>query len=136
MNKPIVPQFVADWYEANQDNFEFNLYLYRLCVDYYNCDLDTEMMMWFRDKYNNPIQTLTAMHQLGYEVKKEERLYTVEFPQTDSDSHILLRKSADGRVGLDLNYDHNWAAYSTYWLTEDEIRKDFDYAWKYAKVVK
>ena len=70
MNKPTVPQFVAIWYEDNQDDFEFNLY--RLCVDYYNCELDMEMMIWFRDKCNNPIQTLTAMHQLGYEVKKEE----------------------------------------------------------------
>ena len=69
-SKPLVPQFVAIWYEDNQDDFEFNLY--RLCVDYYNCDLDMEMMIWFRDKCNNPIQTLTAMHQLGYVVKKDE----------------------------------------------------------------
>lgn len=68
--KPEVPQFVADWYEDNQDDFEFNLY--RLCVDYENCELDTEMMIWFRDKHNKPIQTLTTMHQLGYEVKKEK----------------------------------------------------------------
>lgn len=68
--KPVVPQFVADWYDDNQDDFEFNLY--RLCVDYDNCELDKEMMIWFRDKNNNPIQTLTAMHQLGYEVKKEK----------------------------------------------------------------
>lgn len=68
--KPVVPQYAADWYEDNQDDFEFNLY--RLCVDYDNCELDTEMMIWFRDKNNNPIQTLTAMHQLGYEVKKEK----------------------------------------------------------------
>ena len=70
MNKPTVPQFVAIWYEDNQDDFEFNLY--RLCIDYYNCELDMEMMIWFRDKCNNPIQTLTEMHQLGYIVKKEE----------------------------------------------------------------
>ena len=68
--KPVVPQFVADWYDDNQDDFEFNLY--RLCVDYDNCELDKEMMIWFRDKNNNPIQTLTAMHRLGYEVKKEK----------------------------------------------------------------
>ena len=69
-SKPLVPQFVAIWYEDNQDDFEFNLY--RLCVDYENCELDTEMMIWFRDKHNKPIQTLTSMHQLGYIAKKEE----------------------------------------------------------------
>ena len=68
--KPVVPQFVADWYEDNRDDFEFNLY--RLCIDYYNCDLDMKMTIWFRDKRNKSIQTLVAMHQVGYEVKKEK----------------------------------------------------------------
>lgn len=77
--KPVVPRCVADWYDDNQDDFEFNLY--RLCVDYDNCELDKEMMIWFRDKNNNPIQTLTAMHQLGYEVKKE-KLYRAKNRQT------------------------------------------------------
>ena len=77
--KPVVPQFVADWYEDNQDDFEFNLY--RLCVDYDNCELDKKMMIWFFDKNNNPIQTLTAMHRLGYEVEKE-KLYRAKNKQT------------------------------------------------------
>lgn len=66
--KPVVPQFVADWYDDNQDDFEFNLY--RLCVDYDNCELDEEMMIWFRDKNNKPIETLVMMHKFGYEVEK------------------------------------------------------------------
>ena len=70
LDKEVVPQFVADWYEDNQDDFEINLY--RLCIDCDNCEVDKEMMIWFCDKNNNPIQTLTAMHQLGYVVKKEE----------------------------------------------------------------
>lgn len=66
--KPVVPQFVAYWYDDNQDDFEFNLY--RLCVDYDNCELDKEMMIWFSDKNNNPIETLVMMHKFGYEVEK------------------------------------------------------------------
>lgn len=69
--KPKVPQFVADWYDDNQDDFEFNLY--RLCVDYDNCELDKEMMIWFRDKNNNkPIVTLVKMKLFGYEIEKEK----------------------------------------------------------------
>ena len=79
LDKEVVPQFVADWYEKNKDDFEINLY--RLCVDYDNCELDKEMMIWFCDKNNNSIQTLTAMHQLGYEVKKE-KLYRAKNKQT------------------------------------------------------
>lgn len=30
--KLVVPQFVADWYENNKDDFEYNLY--RLCIDF------------------------------------------------------------------------------------------------------
>ena len=90
--KPVVPQFVADWYDDNQDDFEFNLY--RLCVDYDNCELDKEMMIWFRDKNNNPIQTLTAMHQLGYEVKKE-KLYEVFLKRTEAQLGVCVPHGED-----------------------------------------
>lgn len=72
--KPLVPKFVADWYEENKDNFEFNLY--QLSFDYYNCYLDIKMMTWFHDKYNKPIETLVKMKLFGYEVEKE-KLYKV-----------------------------------------------------------
>ena len=68
IEKPVVPQFVADWYEDNRGDFELNLY--RLCIDYYNCDLDMKMMIWFSDKRNKSIQTLVTMHQVGYDVEK------------------------------------------------------------------
>ena len=73
--KPIVPQFVADWYEENKDDFEFNLYC--LCVDF-NCrpvKLDNRINRWFSNTSNKSIQTLVAMHFFGYEVEKE-KLYT------------------------------------------------------------
>ena len=92
LKKPVVPQFVADWYEENKDDFEFNLY--RLCVDYDNCELDKEMMIWFRDKNNNPIQTLTAMHQLGYEVKKE-KLYEVFLKRTEAQLGVCVPHGED-----------------------------------------
>lgn len=72
--KPLVPKFVADWYEENKDNFESNLY--QLFFDYYNCYLDIKMMTWFHDKDNEPIETLVKMKLFGYEVEKE-KLYKV-----------------------------------------------------------
>ena len=131
--KPVVPQFVADWYDDNQDDFEFNLY--RLCVDYDNCELDKEMMIWFRDKNNNPIQTITAMHQLGYEVEKE-KLYTVEIPTHGNPNHFVLRKHLDGRVCLDCYRSENWRDYEFSQLTEAEIKREHDWAWKYSEEVK
>ena len=125
--KPVVPQFVADWYEDNQDDFEFNLY--RLCIDYDNCELDKEMMIWFRDKNNNPIQTLTAMHQLGYEVKKE-KLYYVNIPNVyhgdfgyseTHDNYSFYNKSDATKVRFE--------------LTESEIKLEHEWAWQFAKEV-
>lgn len=77
--KPVVPQYVADWYWANKDGLEFNL------IDWINklqLGIDgeefTEFDEWLFDTDNNPIQTLVDMHRLGYEVEKETR-YTVRF---------------------------------------------------------
>lgn len=44
--KPVLPQFVADWYESIKDDFEYNLY--KLCTDFREqkttCRL--EWMVW------------------------------------------------------------------------------------------
>ena len=135
MHKPTVPQFVADWYEDNQDNFEFNLY--RLFVDYENCELNTEMMIWFHDKNNNPIQTITAIHQVGYEVKKKEKLYTVEVPNPNYtvQGHYMLYKNEDGKVCLDYYYSDDWRNCSFIHLTEGEIKEDFAWLWRFAEEV-
>lgn len=75
--KPIVPQYVSDWYEGNKVGFEFNL------VDWINklpLGIDgekfTEFDEWLLDDDNKPIQTLVDMHRLGYTVENEPR-YTV-----------------------------------------------------------
>ena len=68
--KPLVPKFVAYWYEKNKYDFESNLY--KLFFDYYNCYLGIKMMTWFHDKHNKPIETLVKMKLFGYEVKEVE----------------------------------------------------------------
>ena len=68
--KPVVPQFVADWYEENKDNLEFNIfdYVYR-----FDQNAGFDFKDWFDDFNTKPIQTLVNMHQFGYEVEKEKR---------------------------------------------------------------
>ena len=75
MNKPgrpVVPQFVADWYEENKDNFE--IYLSGLCINFvcHRERLNDKLANWYEQLENKPIQTLVNMHQFGYEVEKEE----------------------------------------------------------------
>ena len=78
--KPVVPQFVADWYEENKDYFEWNLY--NLCVDFYQRELPDDLHEWFTKNNNKPIETLVKMKLFGYEVEKE-KMYTVKFVTED-----------------------------------------------------
>ena len=72
--KPVVPQFVADWYEEHKDNFEMNLY--NLCVDFHKRKLPDDLYEWFNKLIDKPIETFVKMKLFGYEVKKE-KLYEV-----------------------------------------------------------
>ena len=68
------PQFVADWYEANKDDFETNLFraVDLIPSDYEEGDL-SEFEEWLVDEHTKPFQTLVNMHQFGYEVEEEKR---------------------------------------------------------------
>ena len=79
--RPVVPQFVADWYEENKNDFEYNLY--RLCIDFYGRKLHEDLHEWFKFDKNKPIETLILMHKFGYEVEKE-KLYIAKNKITNS----------------------------------------------------
>ena len=70
--KPVVPQFVANWYEKNKHNLEFNTWDY---VYLFDRQEDTSFKKWFNDPKTEPFKTLVNMHQFGYEVEKEKRYY-------------------------------------------------------------
>lgn len=81
--KPVVPQFVADWYEEHKDDFETNLFraVDLIPSDYEEGEL-SEFEEWLVDEHTAPFQTLVNMHQFGYEVEKEKR-YTVKMRTTN-----------------------------------------------------
>ena len=72
--KPTVPQFVADWYEENKDDFETKLFntIDLVIRDFEDGDLSA-FEEWILDEHTAPIQTLVNMHQFGYTVEKEKR---------------------------------------------------------------
>lgn len=95
--KPVVPQFVADWYEDNKDEFEYNLY--RLCIDFYGRKLHEDLHEWFDNDKNKPIEVLVLMNKFGYEVEKE-KLYTVKFSNEDfGKTYIGIIKTAN-KIGI------------------------------------
>lgn len=133
--KPVVPQFVAEWYEKNKDDLAWSLY--SLCVDFYKRELQDDLHNWFKYDDNKPIETLVKMKLYGYEVEKE-KLYTVEIPNpNEPDSgYIVLQKDNHNKVYIDLHYIANWRNLRGVQLTEAEIKQDFDWAWQFAEEVK
>ena len=134
--KVVVPKFVADWYEEHKDNFEDGVY--DLFVEFYEDrrELDTELYQWFKLDGNKQIETLVKMKLFGYEIEKE-KLYTVEIPICNSPLgyHYVLRKTTSGEIIIDSFFTNNWGNYDYCQLTEEEIKKDHGWAWKYAKEV-
>lgn len=72
--KPVVKQYVADWYEENKEDFDYNLWVY---LTSWEQQTSTDFKEWICNN-NTAFQTLVNMHQFGYEVEKETR-YTVRF---------------------------------------------------------
>ena len=85
--KPIVPQFVADWYEDNNGDLNGALFIMVRLWD--EKSRNSDFYRWFR-KDKEAFQTLVNMHQFGYEVEKEKR-YTVRVKGVDGYGRYLNR---------------------------------------------
>ena len=74
--RPVVPQFVADWYEEIKDSFEYNLIEAINNIPYGAPEEEfSDFEKWLEDEQS--LTTLVNMHQFGYEVEEESR-YTVK----------------------------------------------------------
>lgn len=77
--KPVVPKFVADWYEERKDYFDFNIYgFYKY---FYSQGKHEEVKKWLDNAENKAIETLVKMKLYGYEVEKG-KLYRAKNKQT------------------------------------------------------
>lgn len=72
--KPIVPQYVADWYEGNKEYLDYNIWEF---IKDWGMQPESEFKKWMNDDDKKPIITLVNMRQFGYEVEKEKQ-YTVK----------------------------------------------------------
>lgn len=136
--KPVVPQYVADWIKWCKRNSvtllgamspidEFGL---AICNDKKVKSLDAS-------KWATQNQEAFARAWLfGYEVEKE-KLYTVEIPNPNSAGGklVLSKQQSTGKLILKmLNSDINKPKYLH--LTEAEIKEDFAFLWQFAEEVK
>ena len=92
LNKPVVKQFVADWYEEHKDDLDYNIWNY---VYEWENQEDFEFKNWFNHS-KKAFQTLVNMHQFGYEIEKEKR-YRVKAKGVYHHSSVLKLDSITGR---------------------------------------
>lgn len=96
--KPIVPQYVADWYEDHKYNL--NSEIYYLIMYWKAKERTSDFYKWFDDTKNESIKTLVNMHQFGYEVEKEKR-YTVRVKGIGGNNRYLNREDDEEFVFAD-----------------------------------
>ena len=88
--KPVVPQYVADWYEEHKDRLDYYLWEYLVEWNYQKPCIFKDWMA--RDSMAEPVITLVNMHQFGYEVEVEkEPRYTVKMKGIDGYCKYLNR---------------------------------------------
>ncbi|QBX24863.1 Protein of unknown function [Streptococcus equinus] len=107
--KPVVPQFVADWIE------ECKTLKFELC-EAMDTDVYDEKSSWIEDNS----EAFAKAWIYGYEVEKE-KLYTVKFSNEDfGKMYIGIFKKFNklGISSLPLNDDEVKS-----WLTEDELKR-------------
>lgn len=127
--KVVVPKYVADWIEwCKKHKVTLLGSIIAVCNDKNIRPLDASG--WASKNQ----ETFTKAWFYGYEVEKE-KLYTVEIPICNSPLgyHYVLRKTTSGEIIIDSFFTNNWVNYDYCQLTEEEIKKDHGWAWKYAK---
>lgn len=131
--KPLVPQFVADWYEEHKLRLEVELLF--LCWKIREIYAEGDFEKWF-EKYDKSIQTLINMDQYGYTVEKE-KLYTVKILGC-----TLFKMTSDNGTEYKLigeNETPSESKFSSYKfeadLTEQEIKQADERLWQFRKEV-
>lgn len=147
--KPVVPQFVAEWIEDHKEDYskwdeearaDFvfrainDLFRFGEGLNPWDFAIDEKFSKWTTE---NAYEFITAI-LFDYTVKKE-KLYTVEIPNPNKigNERNVLMKNGFNQIVMHrvYDYDDNWRNNKAYQLTEAEIKKDYKWAWQFAKEV-
>lgn len=121
---PVVPQFVADWYEKYKCDLEYSIWKYIRNWDYHEED---GFFNFMNDNDNESIKTLIKM-QNGYEVEKET-LYYVKFVDANNGNKCYLNVRSDGCKSLNNSVQN--VIFKTQ-FTEAEIKEMDERYWQFA----
>ncbi len=105
LNKLVVKQFVADWYEEHKEELEFNIWDWIKYTQEEEKIKNSQFTKWLGDSDNNPVETLVKMKQFGYEVEKEKRYYVRFKFIEDSYSYLTLIKHLNAWTLTEIKID-------------------------------
>ena len=115
--KPVkVPQCVADWYEANKDNLDYNIWEY---IYEWDNQKKSEFKSWFGCS-REAFKTLVNMNQFGYEVE-EEKQYLVKMPKANFNGNIQILSFKNNSFF----WSSNWKGYKTHHTRKELEEADF-----------
>lgn len=128
--KPVVPQFVAEWIETYKEKGCRLSHALKHVFD------DVELGLYIKQQEDDYTEIIAKALLYGYTVEKE-KLYTVVIPNPNAKGHnkiYLCKADNTGKVYL-CKGNFNPRKNKNLWLTEKEIKKDFDWAWQWKKEV-
>ena len=127
--KPVVPKFVADWFEDNKHALDLAIFTKIRELDGTRYPHETDFENWLDNAENNPIENLIRMKD-GYEVEKEP-LYEVTI-NLDRKYHLVVDEGdGNDEISTTLTTSHGLLGYR-YFLTEKEIKSADENLWKFA----
>ena len=126
--KVVVPKHIADKIEYYKDIEEYGLLQ---AMD--DCYQRKDSAEWLEDNQETFARAWLAYPNITVE---QEKLYTVEMPNPNSNwKYTFLTKRGYRGVIINKTDDDCWEKDKNSQLTEAEIRKDFEWAWQFAKEV-
>ena len=129
-DKPVIPNFVAEWFEENKDNLDDAIFGY--IIFWEERDTNSELYQWFAKSKNKPIETLVRMKD-GYEVEKEP-LYHVKLTVINETYYLIQTKTMSGETYTHLSVVKNNKHCRTWKnsFTEREIKEINEDLWAFA----
>ncbi len=135
--KPVVPQCVIDWVNDSRESDYF-------FEEWFDRDYQPKEVREWLNLENKRQADINALALVTLIVNgpdavtvEKEKLYTVEIPNPNiiGKERTVLMKNVFNQIVMLRALNDNWRTVKGYQLTEQEIRKDFDWAWEWAKEV-
>ncbi|MDG4984929.1 DUF1642 domain-containing protein [Lactococcus lactis] len=112
---PVVPGYVAEWYEANKSTLEYSIYLIHVEMKDLEDNELTDIQIWFDNRNNKSLETIFKMKD-GYIIEKP-KLFRLKLRNTADRNHYLWLNRATNRIFIDKKFLD--------WTNHDNVKNSF-----------